>query len=68
MIAYETNSTILMVDKIECYKLYSDYVIRFNNELVYKHFSNKEDSEIAMNELRKLFYSEKLKIIKKDDE
>lgn len=64
MIALETKSTIAMVNKIENYKLHDEYVIRFNNDTVYKVFENKEDAELNYQELCKFLKQDKLKVIK----
>lgn len=64
MIALETKSTIAMVNKIENYKLHDEYVIRFNNDTVYKTFENKEDAEITFEDLKTMLKSSKLNILK----
>ena len=64
MIAYETANTIAMVNKIENYKLHDEYVIRFNNETVYKSYEDKEEAELNYQELCKFLKQDKLIIIK----
>lgn len=64
MIAYETANTIAMVGKIETYKLHDEYVIRFNNETVYKSYEDKEEAELNYQELCKFLKQDKLIIIK----
>lgn len=64
MIAYETANTIAMVNKIENYKLHDEYVIRFNNETVYKSYETKEEAELNYQELCKFLKQDKLIIIK----
>jgi len=64
MIAYETTTSIEMVEKIKIYQnLNGKYEIDFNKTL-YKQYDEKEQAQVDYNELRKLFYSEKLNIIK----
>ena len=64
MIAYETETKIEMVDAIRFYQnLNGKYEIDFN-QTPYKLYATKEECKTAYDELRKLFYSEKLKIIK----
>ena len=68
MLAYETNNSIEMVEKIEKMQGYKgQYYIYFNNKH-FIEFATKEEAQTKYDELRKLFYSDKLKIIKKDDE
>ena len=64
MIAYETANSIFMVNKIENYKLHDEYVIRFNNETIYKSYENKEEAEPNYQELCKFLKQDKLIIIK----
>ena len=64
MIAYETTNSIFMVDKIETYKLHDEYVIRFNNETIYKSYETKEEAEFNYKELCKFLKQDKLIIIK----
>ena len=64
MIAYETANTIAMVNKIENYKLHDEYVIRFNNETIYKSYEDKEEAELNYQELCKFLKQDKLIIIK----
>lgn len=64
MIAYETANTIAMVNKIENYKLHDEYVIRFNNETIYKSYEDKEDAELNYQELCKFLKQDKLIILK----
>lgn len=64
MIAYETANTIAMVNKIENYKLHDEYVIRFNNETVYKSYEDKEEAELNYQELCRFLKQDKLFIIK----
>lgn len=64
MIAYETANTIFMVNKIENYKLHDEFVIRFNNETIYKSYETKEDAELNYQELCKYLKQDKLIIIK----
>lgn len=64
MIALETKNTIAMVNKIENYKLHDEYVIRFNNDTVYKTFENKADAEITFEDLKTMLKSSKLNILK----
>ena len=64
MIAYETETKIEMVERINFYQnMNGNYEIDFNKE-PYKIYQSKEECKTAYDELRKLFYSEKLKIIK----
>lgn len=63
MLAYETINHIEMVSKIEKMQLNNHYVIKFNGE-VYKRYENKDDAENEFYELRLLWYSKKLNIIK----
>ena len=67
MIALETTNSIFMVDKIENYKLNEEYIIRFNNDTVYKSYENKEDAEFNYNELCRFLKQDKLIILKRDD-
>lgn len=64
MIAYETANAIFMVNKIENYKLHDEYVIRFNNDAIYKSYETKEESELNYQELCKFLKQDKLIIIK----
>lgn len=64
MIAYETPNTIFMVNKIEQYKLHDNYIIRFNNDAIYKSYETKEESELNYQELCKFLKQDKLIIIK----
>lgn len=64
MIALETKNTIAMVNKIENYKLHDEYVIRFNNDTVYKTSENKADAEITFEDLKTMLKSSKLNILK----
>ena len=64
MIAYETANSIFMVNKIENYKLHDEYVIRFNNETIYKSYENKEEADPNYQELCKFLKQDKLIIIK----
>lgn len=64
MIAYETANTIAMVGKIENYKLHDEYVIRFNNETVYKSYEDKEEAELNYQELCRFLKQDKLIILK----
>lgn len=64
MIAYETTNTIFMVNKIENYKLHDEYVIRFNNETIYKSYEDKEEAELNYQELCKFLKQDKLIILK----
>jgi len=65
MLAYETNNSVEMVDKIQMYQGVSGkYLIYFNKDGFYKQFSTKEEAQIEYDELRKLFYNKELKIIK----
>ena len=68
MIALETQNTIQMVNKIEKFKLHDEYLIRMNNDTVYKSFDNKEDADLNYNELAKYLKSDRLIILKKEDE
>lgn len=68
MIALETQNTIQMVNKIEKFKLHDEYLIRVNNDTVYKSFENKEDADLNYNELAKYLKSDRLIILKKEDE
>ena len=68
MIALETPSKIFFVNKIEKYKIYDLYVIQFNETTIYKSFDNKEDADLTYTELAKYLKSEKLTILKKEDE
>jgi len=68
MIALETQNTIQMVNKIEKFKLHDEYLIRMNNDTVYKSFDNKEDADLNYNELAKYLKMDRLIILKKDDE
>lgn len=68
MIALEAPSKIFFVNKIEKYKIYDKYVIQFNETTVYKSFDNKEDADLNYNELSKYLKSDRLIIIKKEDE
>ena len=68
MIALETQNTIQMVNKIEKFKLHDEYLIRMNNDTVYKSFENKEDADLNYNELAKYLKSDRLIILKKEDE
>ena len=63
MIAYETTNHIEMVSKIEKVKVNNHYVIKFNDD-IYKRYENKEEAENDFYELRLLWYSKKLNIIK----
>ena len=63
MIAYETKDQICMVSKIEQTQLNNHYVIKFN-DVVYKKYSKKEEAENDFYELKLLWYSKKLNIIK----
>ena len=64
MIAYETQNSIFMVDKIETYKLHDEFIIRFNNEVVYEAYEDKEEAENKYNELKKYLKQDKLIILK----
>ena len=68
MIALETQNTIQMVNKIEKFKLHDEYLIRVNNDTVYKTFENKEDADLNYNELSKYLKSDRLIILRKDEE
>lgn len=68
MIALETQNTIQMVNKIEKFKLHDEYLIRMNNDTVYKSFDNKEDADLNYNELSKYLKSDRLIILKKDED
>ena len=68
MIALETQNTIQMVNKIEKFKLHDEYLIRMNNDTVYKTFENKEDADLNYNELSKYLKSDRLIILKKEDD
>lgn len=68
MIALEMPSKIFFVNKIEKYMIYDKYVIQFNGTTVYKSFDNKEDADINYTELTKYLKSDKLTILKKEDE
>ncbi len=68
MIALETQNTIQMVNKIEKFKLHDEYLIRMNNDTVYKTFENKEDAELQFNELSKYLKMDKLIILKRDED
>ena len=63
MIAYETINHIEMVSKIEKTQQNNHYVIKFNDE-IYKRYDNKNDAENEFYELRLMWYSKKLNIIK----
>ncbi len=64
MIAYETANTITMVGKIENYKLHDEYVIRFNNDTIYKSYETKEEAELNYQELCRFLKQDKLIILK----
>ena len=68
MIAYETPNTIYMVNKIEQFKLYDNYLIRFNDDTIYKSYETKEEAELNYNELCKYLKQDKLIILKRDDD
>ena len=68
MIALETQNTIQMVNKIEKFKLHDEYLIRVNNDTVYKTFENKEDADLNYNELAKYLKSDRLIILKRDED
>jgi len=68
MIALETQNTIQMVNKIEKFKLHDEYLIRMNNDTVYKSFDNKEDADLNYNELSKYLKMDKLIILKRDED
>lgn len=68
MIALETQNTIQMVNKIEKFKLHDEYLIRVNNDTVYKTFEDKEDAELQFNELKKYLKMDKLIILKRDED
>lgn len=68
MLCLETQNTIQMVNKIEKYQMYDEYYIRFNNDTIYKSFILKKDADLNYNELSKYLKSDRLIILKKDDE
>lgn len=68
MLCLETQNTIQLVNKIEKYQMYDEYYIRFNNDTIYKSFILKADADLNYNELSKYLKSDRLIILKKDDD
>lgn len=68
MLCLETQNSIQMVNKIEKYQMYDEYYIRFNNDTIYKSFILKKDADLNYNELSKYLKSDRLIILKKEDD
>lgn len=68
MLCLETQNSIQMVNKIEKYQMYDEYYIRFNNDTIYKSFLLKKDADLNYTELSKYLKSDRLIILKKDDD
>lgn len=68
MLCLETQNSIQMVNKIEKYQMYDEYFIRFNNDTIYKSFLLKKDADLNYTELSKYLKSDRLIILKKDDD
>lgn len=68
MLCLETQNTIQLVNKIEKYQMYDEYYIRFNNDTIYKSFLLKKDADLNYTELSKYLKSDRLIILKKEDE
>ena len=63
MLAITGKDKISIITKLEVYQIYGRYEIRYNNDLVYSHYDNKEEAMkdylYLANELKK----DKLKIV-----
>lgn len=63
MLVYETENKVELVKKIEKYQSINEYVIKLNENIVYRKKS-KQDIDLIFNELTIMLKNEKLKVIK----
>ena len=63
MLVYETENKVELVKKIEKYQSINEYVIKLNDNIVYRKKS-KQDIDLIFNELTVMLKNEKLKVIK----
>ncbi len=63
MLVYETENKVELVKKIEKYQSINEYVIKLNDNIVYRKRS-KQDIDLIFNELTVMLKNEKLKVIK----
>lgn len=64
MLVYETENKVELVKKIEKYQSINEYVIKLNDNIVYRKKS-KQDIDLIFNELTIMLKNEKLKVIKR---
>lgn len=63
MLVYETENKVELVKKIEKYQSINEYVIKLNDNIVYRKKS-KQDIDLIFDELTVMLKNEKLKVIK----
>ena len=63
MLVYETENKVELVKKIEKYQSINEYVIKLNDNIVYRKKS-KQDIDLIFNELTVMLKNDKLKVIK----
>lgn len=63
MLVYETENKVELVKKIEKYQAINEYVIKLNENIVYRKKS-KQDIDLIFDELTVMLKNDKLKVIK----